>query len=223
MKTCRFSKDLADRIRRAGVVATLTIDDSNDAVPLAKALLEGGIDCLELTLRTKTALDAIRRIRAELPDVLVGAGTVLTPAQVSECVEAGTAFAVAPGMNRRVVEEARQAGLSFAPGVCTPSDIEQALEAGCTLLKFFPCEPSGGLPYLKSMAAPYMHLGVNFIPLGGIDAGNAEKYLKEAYIPALGGSWLAPRDVIHRKDWGTITRNAREATDIVKRLRGTNA
>lgn len=218
-----FADDLAARIRRAGVIATLTVDQPADAVPLARALVAGGVDCLELTLRTATALEAIRQIVSQVPEALVGVGTVLTPEQVDQCREAKAAFAVAPGMNRRVVDQARRVGLSFAPGICTPSEVEQALEAGCTLLKFFPCEPSGGLAYLKSLAAPYMHLGVKFIPLGGIDLANAERYLNESCIPALGGSWIAPRELVQRHDWATITHNARQVTELVRRVRGAAA
>ena len=175
---------------------------------------------MELTLRTPTAMDALRRIRATVPDMIVGAGTVLTPQQARECVAAGAAFAVAPGMNPRVVMEARQAGLPFAPGISTPSDIELALEQGCGLLKLFPAEPLGGISYLHSIAAPYVHLGVSFIPLGGVNTGNARQYLEEPSVRALGGSWLAPRELIQSRRWDVITENARQATDLVKRVRG---
>ncbi len=146
---------LHNRLHRAGVIAVLVIDDADDAVPLARALITGGVDCIELTLRTPIAIDAMKRIRVEVPEMFVGAGTVLTPEQVNEVKAAGAAFGVAPGMNPRVVAEARRIGLPFAPGICTPTDIELALEQDCRLLKFFPSEPSGGLAYLRSIAAPY--------------------------------------------------------------------
>jgi 2-dehydro-3-deoxyphosphogluconate aldolase/(4S)-4-hydroxy-2-oxoglutarate aldolase len=123
-------------------------------------------------------------------------------------------------MNPAVVREAARAGLPFAPGVCTPSEIELALELGCRVLKLFPAEPSGGLAYLRSIAAPYAHLGVRYIPLGGVTAANAESYLREPDVLALGGSWLAPRDLIRRQDWPAVTANAAEATAIVQRVRG---
>jgi 2-dehydro-3-deoxyphosphogluconate aldolase/(4S)-4-hydroxy-2-oxoglutarate aldolase len=214
-----FPEPLLSRTYRTGVLAVLVVDDPDDAVPLAKALLAGGVDCMELTLRTPTAMEALRRIRAEVPDMLAGVGTVLSPELVDEAVAAGAAFGVAPGMNPRVVAAARSAGLPFAPGVCTPTDIEIAVEAGCTLLKFFPAEPCGGLAYLRSVAAPFAHLGVRFIPLGGIGAQHAARYLAEPCIHALGGSWIAPREMIQRKEWAAITRNAREVADIVKRVR----
>lgn len=215
-----FPELLLTRIRRAAVMATLTIDDAKDAVPLARALSDGGVDCLELTLRTPAALEAVKHIREELPQVLVGVGTVLTPQQVQESMAAGAAFGVAPGMNPRVVAEARRAGLPFAPGICTPSDIEHALEADCTLMKFFPCEPCGGLPYLRSIYTPFAHRDVQFIPLGGIDLNNAERYLKESFIPAIGGSWIATRELVQQRNWAAITKNAREAMALVNRVRG---
>lgn len=214
---------LPTRLHRTGVIAVLVIDDAADAAPLARALMAGGIDCIELTLRTPAALDALKCIRAKVPEMLVGAGTVLTPEQAKKVKAAGAAFGVAPGMNPRVVAEARRAGLPFAPGVCTPTDIELAIEQGCRLLKFFPSEPMGGLAYLRSVAAPFLHLGIQFIPLGGMSAANAEAYLREPTVLALGGSWLAPRELIQRKDWNGITANAREATAIVKQVRGGGA
>lgn len=209
------------RLRRSGVLAVLAIEDADTAVPLAQALSEGGVDAIELTLRTDAAMEALRRIRAAKPEMLVGAGTVLTPEQANAVQAAGAAFGVAPGMNPRVVAEARRIGLPFAPGVCTPTDIELAVEQGCRLLKFFPSEPSGGLPYLRTIAAPFLHLGVRFIPLGGVSAANAETYLREPSVLALGGSWLAPADLIRSKDWKAITAHARAASAIVRNVRGT--
>ncbi|NBV86232.1 MAG: bifunctional 4-hydroxy-2-oxoglutarate aldolase/2-dehydro-3-deoxy-phosphogluconate aldolase [Verrucomicrobia bacterium] len=216
----RTFADIQARLERTRVIAVLVIDNPADAVPLAHALLDGGVDAIELTLRTDAALESLRRIHAEVPGILLGAGTVLTPQQVGEVKTAGAAFAVAPGMNPRVVAEARRVGLPFAPGVCTPTDIELAIEAGCRLLKLFPCEPVGGLQYLRSIAAPFAHLGIQFIPLGGVNKSNAESYLREPLVLALGGSWLAPRELIQRKDWNAVTANARELSEIVKRLNG---
>ena len=214
-----MTEQLSLHLRQTGVIAVLMIDRADDAAPLARALLAGGVDCIELTLRTDAALESLRRIRAEVPEMTVGVGTILTPKQVNEAKEAGASFGVAPGMNPRVVAEAKRIGLPFAPGVCTPTDIELALEAGCKLLKFFPSEPSGGLAYLRTISAPFMHLGVQFIPLGGVGPANAAQYLKEPSVMALGGSWLAPKDLIATGDWAAITKLAREASDIVKQVR----
>ena len=214
-----FPDEMAGRIERLGIVAVLIVDREEDAVPLARALMAGGVGALELTLRTDAALGALRAIRAAVPEMLAGVGTILTPAQVDQAAEAGAAFGVAPGVNRRVLEAAMARGLPFAPGVATPSDIEAALECGCRLLKFFPCEPSGGLPFLKAMAAPYLHLGVKFIPLGGINAKNMATYLADPLISALGGSWLAPRDAIRSGDWNAITNLASEAVATIQSAR----
>ncbi len=207
-----FPESLADRIRAAKIVAVVVIDEPSDAVPLGRALLAGGIDTIELTLRTPAAFDSLAAIRRECPDMLAGVGTVLTPDQVRSAVQGGAAFGVSPGLNPEVVRAAASTGLPFAPGITTPSDIETAVALGCRLLKFFPAEPSGGIPYLKSIAAPYAHLDLEYIPLGGLDAENFTRYLALENVPAVGGSWIAPRDLIRQRDWETITRNALEAT-----------
>ncbi|MEI6712276.1 MAG: bifunctional 4-hydroxy-2-oxoglutarate aldolase/2-dehydro-3-deoxy-phosphogluconate aldolase [Verrucomicrobiota bacterium] len=211
---------LHEALFKRGIIAVLIIDDAADAVPLARALLSGGITSIELTLRTPAAMDALRAIRTSVPEILVGAGTVLSPAQVNEVKNAGAAFGVSPGMNPRVVAEARNSGLPFAPGVCTPTDIELAVEQGCRLMKFFPCETSGGLPYLRNIAAPFTHLGVKFIPLGGVTQDTAETFLRDPLVHSIGGSWLAPKELIQRKDWHAITTLAHEASSIVHRVRG---
>jgi 2-dehydro-3-deoxyphosphogluconate aldolase/(4S)-4-hydroxy-2-oxoglutarate aldolase len=214
-----FREELKALLRDAGVIAVLVIDRLQDAVPLARALVAGGVRVMELTLRTDCALDALRAIREEVPEMTAGAGTVLTPGQVAAVSDAGAAFGVSPGLNPRVVTAAREAGLSFAPGVAVPSDVESALELGCRLLKLFPAEPMGGVAYLKSMAAPYEHLGVGFVPLGGINTGNLPSYLSEPLITAIGGSWIAPRDLIVQGDWSAIEQRAREARLLVDACR----
>jgi 2-dehydro-3-deoxyphosphogluconate aldolase/(4S)-4-hydroxy-2-oxoglutarate aldolase len=203
-----------ERLTAACVVAVLVIDRAEDAVPVAEALLSGGVTAIELTLRTPAALDALRQIRQALPEMLAGIGTVLTTDQVTQVIDAGGEFAVAPGMNPRVVEAALAAGLPFAPGICTPSDIERALEYDRRLLKFFPAEPSGGLAYLRAIAAPYAHLGLKYIPLGGLTISNMADYLREPVIGGIGGSWIAPRDVIRAGDWTRIAESAHRAIAI---------
>jgi 2-dehydro-3-deoxyphosphogluconate aldolase/(4S)-4-hydroxy-2-oxoglutarate aldolase len=210
-----------DRLKSACVVAVLVMDRAEDAVPVAEALLAGGITAIELTLRTPAALDALREIKRAVPEMLAGIGTVLTPDQVSAVIDCGGEFAVAPGMNRRVVEAALNAGLPFAPGICTPSDIESALEYDRRLLKFFPAEPSGGLAYLRSIAAPYAHLNLQYVPLGGLTVSNMADYLREPMIGGIGGSWIAPREVILAGDWARITQAAREAVEARDRVKMT--
>ncbi len=211
-----FTKELTNRIRKSGVIAVLVVDRVEDAVPLAHALLEGGIDSMELTMRTPAALGALKAIKEQVPEMLAGMGTILTPEQVVEVKEAGGSFGVAPGLNRRVVEKAQEAGLPFAPGIATPSDIETALEYDLRILKFFPAEPSGGIKYLQSINGPYAHLGLQYMPLGGLNAGNLSTYLESPMTLAVGGSWLAKKDVINSRDWPKITANAREARNIVE-------
>src|SRR4029453_629326 len=155
MTTPGASAVVLERFAALGIIPVIVIDDPDDAVPLARALSDGGLPCAEVTLRTPRAMEALRRITGELPDMLVGAGTVLSPAQAAEARAAGARFAVAPGFNASVVEHCQSVEFPVFPGVCTPTEIEMALGAGLTVLKFFPAEPIGGLPFLKAVAAPY--------------------------------------------------------------------
>lgn len=215
-----FSEMLTNKIEACGIIAVLVIDRAEDAVPLANALLAGGINVMELTLRTPEAIAALKEIRSKVPEMIAGVGTILSPGQVMEAKAAGAEFGVAPGMNQRVVAKAKTAGLPFAPGICTPSDIEHSLEYGCRLLKLFPTESCGGLKHLKSMSAPYMHLGLKFIPLGGLDQDNLASYIAEPSVAAVGGSWIAKREMINANDWAAITAAAAKATATVKNVRG---
>ena len=214
-----FDPELAAKVEKCGIIAVLVVDRAEDAAPLAHALLAGGVNVMELTLRTPAALDALRVIRKEVPEMIAGVGTILTPDQLKQAQDAGAAFGVAPGVNPRVLKAGREAGLPFAPGILTPSDVELALEHGCQLLKFFPAEPSGGLAYLKAMAAPYVHLGVRFVPLGGLNQKNMASYLSDPLVSALGGSWLAPRDLIKAGDWAQITKLAADAVQTISTTR----
>lgn len=219
----QFPQPLLRRIERSGVIAVLVVDDVARAVPLARALVAGGIEAMELTLRTPAAIDSLKAIRAEVPEMLAGAGTVLTVQQVTRVAEAGAVFAVAPGTNRRVVEAAHGHRLPFAPGVATPSELEAAIELGCREVKFFPAEASGGLDYLRSMGGPYRHLGIRFLPLGGINWMNLGSYLGDPQVVAVGGSWLATREQIAGQDWEAITQQARQAREITDRVRAETA
>jgi 2-dehydro-3-deoxyphosphogluconate aldolase/(4S)-4-hydroxy-2-oxoglutarate aldolase len=213
--TTSFSEPILEKIRQQKIIAVVVIDDAEDAVPLARALYEGGISAIELTLRTPSAFDSLHLILQHCPETMAGAGTVISTSQVAKAVEIGAAFAVAPGLNPDVVRAAKQARLPFAPGIATPTDIEAAYSLDCKLLKFFPAEPSGGIAYLNAIAGPYAHLGMEYIPLGGLDEKNFTRYLALKNVPAVGGSWIAPRDLIQKKDWATITANAQRAIQQV--------
>jgi 2-dehydro-3-deoxyphosphogluconate aldolase/(4S)-4-hydroxy-2-oxoglutarate aldolase len=206
------ANDVLTRLRDTRVVPVITIDDPDDAVPLARALADGGLGCVEITFRTPRAADALRRIVNEVPEVLVGAGTVLTPQQAQLARDAGAQFLVAPGFGPRVVDWALDHGMAIYPGVATPTEIEAALEKGLTTLKFFPAEQSGGLAFIKAIAAPYVD--VSFIPTGGINAANVATYLAFKRIIACGGSWMAPPDWIAAKQFDRIRDEARAAYEI---------
>jgi len=199
-----FPEELLSRLEKSRVVAGFSVDDAADAVPIAEALLAGGIDAIELTLRTDAGIEAVRRISEQVPGILLGVGTILRPDQVTAVKQAGAAFGVSPGLNVRVVQAARVHDLPFAPGICTPTDLEAAIEQECRVVKFFPAEASGGLSFLKSMAAPYRHLGIKYFPLGGINADNMIDYLREDIICAIGGSWIVKNDLVKAKDWDGI-------------------
>lgn len=208
-----LAADINDRLKRIRVLPVIVIDDTADAVPLARALSDGGLPAAEITLRTKAAAEALRRISGECPEVLAGAGTVLTPDQVDQAHEAGAMFVVAPGFSRRVVTRAREVGLPVYPGVCTPTEIEMALEAEVNVVKFFPAEPMGGVSYLKAIAAPYS--GVQFIPTGGITADTVTQYLAFERVIACGGSWMAPNERIRARDFGWIRDQAFKISSIL--------
>jgi len=204
--------DALARLRAVRLVPVITIDDPDDAVPLANALHDGGLPCAEITFRTPRAAEALRRITADAPEMFVGAGTVLTTAQAALATDAGAQFIVAPGFNPRVVDYCLDRGIPVYPGIATPTEIEAALEKGLTTLKFFPAEPMGGLVFLKAVAAPYVD--VNFMPTGGINAGNVASYLAFPRVVACGASWMAPPDWIAAKRFDRIRDEARRASDL---------
>lgn len=207
--------DTAETILTAEkLIAVLVVDDAAQAVPLANILLENGVRAMELTLRTEAAFPALEAIKREVPEMTAGVGTILTPAQVRQAKETGASFGVSPGLNRSVLAEAETSRLPFAPGVATPSEVEAALECGCRIMKFFPATPLGGIGYLRNMAAPYVHLGVRFIPLGGINEVNLAEWLAEPLVAAVGGSWIAPRDLIKSESWDEIGKRAAAAAAI---------
>ena len=204
---------MIERILAKRIVPVIVLDHVEQAEPLADALLAGGLDIMEITFRTAAAAASIERIARHRPEILVGAGTLLQPDQVVRAREAGAKFGLAPGFNPEVVAKAAKLGLPFSPGVMTPSEIEQALGVGCSLLKFFPAANAGGAKMLQALAGPYGHTGVHFIPTGGINAENMRDYLAVPVVAAIGGSWMVDRKLIQAGDWSTITRLTREALE----------
>ena len=200
---------ILEELGKIGIVPVIKIDDVEEAVPLVKALAAGGIPCAEITFRTAQGEQAIKRAAKEAPEVLVGAGTVLTTEQVDRAIDAGAKFIVSPGLNPKVVAYCLQKKIPVTPGCANPSDIEQAIEMGLDVVKFFPAEQAGGLEYIKAVSAPYPAL--KFMPTGGINAGNIAKYIAFEKILACGGSWMVSADLINSGDFEKITALSREA------------
>ena len=208
----RLNPRLAEELRSVAVVPVLTIDRVETAVPLARALAAGGLRILEVTLRTPIAVEGLRRIANEVPEAVVGAGTVMTPAQGQEAVAAGARFLVSPGITPRLIQAADIWRVPFLPGIATPSEAMALADLGYRVLKFFPAEPSGGTATLKALAAPLQ--GTLFCPTGGIDLEKARQYLTLPNVVTVGGSWVAPAPAIAAGDWDAITRLAREAAAL---------
>lgn len=209
-----------DRIAAIGVVPVIAIDSVDHALPLADALLDAGLPTAEITFRTEAAAAVLARLRDARPELLIGAGTLLSPAQVCEAVEAGAAYGLAPGFDPAVVDAAKDAGLPFIPGVMTPSDITLATARGCRLMKFFPSAAAGGPSMLKNISAPFAHLGLAFMPTGGVKLDNMGEWLALPEITAVGGTWIATARQMHDGDWAGIRNRARAAVERVKELRG---
>jgi len=202
------------------VVPVIAIDSVDAALPLADALIAGGLPVAEITFRTAAAAEVIARIAKDRPSLVLGAGTVLSAENVRRAKEAGAAFGVAPGLNPEVVKEAARVGLPFIPGVITPTEIEQALSLGVTLLKFFPSEAFGGLATIKALSAPYAHAGVRFMPTGGVTTANLALYLASEAVACVGGTWIASRDAIAQRKWDQVTASCRAAVETVRAARG---
>ncbi|WP_406167405.1 bifunctional 4-hydroxy-2-oxoglutarate aldolase/2-dehydro-3-deoxy-phosphogluconate aldolase [Streptomyces canus] len=196
----------------APVVPVVVIEDASDAVPLARALVAGGLPAIEVTLRTPVALDAIRAIAGEVPDAVVGAGTVITPDQVTQTVAAGARFLVSPGWTDVLLAAMQASGVPFLPGVSTTSEVVALLERGVTEMKFFPAEAAGGTAYLRSLAGPLPQ--ARFCPTGGIGPENAPEYLSLPNVGCVGGTWMLPADAIAARDWGRVEALAREAAEL---------
>jgi 2-dehydro-3-deoxyphosphogluconate aldolase/(4S)-4-hydroxy-2-oxoglutarate aldolase len=196
------------------VMPVMVINQLDQAVPLARALVEGGLKVLEITLRTPVALDAIRRIKAEVPGAIVGAGTIINIQTLHNAIEAGAEFIVSPGVTDSLLDAALASGVPILPGVITPSEVMRLMDRGITAMKFFPAEAAGGIPMLKSIGGPLPQ--VTFCPTGGVNPKNAVEYLALSNVACVGGSWMAPSDLVDAGDWAEITRRAAEAAALKK-------
>ncbi|MCL2838645.1 MAG: bifunctional 4-hydroxy-2-oxoglutarate aldolase/2-dehydro-3-deoxy-phosphogluconate aldolase [Oscillospiraceae bacterium] len=205
-------EQILTQIREIGIVPVIKIDDTADAVPLAQALIDGGLPCAEITFRTDAAEGSIKLISDKFPDMFIGAGTVLTTEQADRAIAAGAKFIVSPGFNSKVVKHCQSKNVPIFPGCITPTEIEMAIEHGLDTVKFFPAEQAGGLSMIKALAAPYTKM--TFIPTGGVDTGNLAKYLEFGKIIACGGSFMI------KPDLAEVTRLSKEAVKIVKEVRG---
>lgn len=209
--------DLVAQLGQLGVIPVVKIDRAPLARPMAEALLAGGLPCAEITFRTRAAEDALQQIASAHPEVVLGAGTVLTLDQARRAVAAGARYIVSPGFDRKVVEWCLAENIPVMPGVATPTEIQMALDCGVSLLKFFPAEALGGIPLLEAIAAPFPD--VRFVPTGGITADNLVEYLRRPMVHAVGGSWLVSAKLLNAEAFAEIARLARQAVDLVSGIR----
>jgi Entner-Doudoroff aldolase len=203
-----------EQVAKLKVVPVIAIESQDAAIPLADALIEGGLPIAEITFRTAAAAAVIQKMSDERPNLLVGAGTILTLDNLKAAIDSGATFGVAPGFNPKTVEAAQKMNFPFVPGVCTPSDVEAALSCGCKILKFFPAGAMGGLTMLKSLIAPYGHTGVQFMPTGGVSPANLSEYITTKGVIACGGTWIATKDDIAEGKWETIASRCREVAAV---------
>ena len=207
--------DIVKTLGDAKIIPVIVIENEAQAVPLAKALVKGGLPVLEVTFRTQAAAGAIAAIRREVPEAVVGAGTLLTPQMVKDAKAAGAVFGVAPGFDPVVVAEAKAQDLPFCPGIATASELSQALTAGCKMVKFFPAEAAGGVKMIKNLLGAFRFTGVKFMPTGGVKPTNVAEYLAVPEIICCGGTWIVPKDALAAGDYAAIERLASEAVAIV--------
>lgn len=208
------SNDVVNKLSQIKIVPVLVLNDLDSGLKMCELLAECGLPAAEITFRTAAAESIIREAAKRFPELYLGAGTILNTADLKRAFDAGAKFAVAPGFNPTVVKSAVENNFAFAPGVCTPSEIEQAMELGCRFLKFFPAEAAGGVTMLKSLIAPYKHMGVRFMPTGGVSTSNVENYLAVKEVVAVGGTWLGKADAIAAGDWDGIRKTILDAVAI---------
>ena len=205
-----------EKLSAIKIVPVLVLNDVDSGLKMCEVLAECGLPAAEITFRTTAAEAVIKAAASRFPELYLGAGTILNTRDLHRAFDAGAKFAVAPGFNPTIVKEAVANGFAFAPGVCTPSEAEQAMEFGCRFLKFFPAEASGGVNFLKSLIAPYKHLGVRFMPTGGVSTGNVAEYLKLKEVVAVGGTWLGKSSDIESGNWDAIKAAVSAAVELSK-------
>lgn len=205
-----------EKLSAIKIVPVLVLNDVDSGLKMCEVLAECGLPAAEITFRTTAAEAVIKAAASRFPELYLGAGTILNTRDLHRAFDAGAKFAVAPGFNPTIVKEAVANGFAFAPGVCTPSEAEQAMEFGCRFLKFFPAEASGGVNFLKSLIAPYKHLGVRFMPTGGVSTGNVAEYLKLKEVVAVGGTWLGKSSDIESGNWDAIKSAVSAAVELSK-------
>lgn len=205
-----------ERILRRRLLPPVVISSPGDAVRLANAFLGGGLDVMEITFRDPKAPECVTAIRNVVPEMMIGAGTLLSEESLVRAIEAGAQFGVTPGFNPSIIRAAKERNFFLIPGVATPGELEQAVELGAPLVKVFPIEPLGGIAYLKAISGPYLQTGVKLIPMGGIKMTDVPRYISLPIVGALGGSWMAPRDLIERGDWEAIARTSGELLVIAE-------
>lgn len=210
-------EEMLKRMQQTGIIPVVVLEEEEDALPLAKTLREAGMFCMEITFRTAAAFASIKAISDTYKDILVGAGTVLTTEQVDRAIEAGAKFIVSPGLNPKVVSYCIDKGIPIIPGCITPSEVEQALEFGLKVVKFFPAKQAGGLGMIKALASVYPQ--IRFMPTGGIDLKNAEEYLGNEKVLACGGSYMVKSEMIRNHDFTQITQLTKETVELVERIR----
>ena len=210
--------NVSERLAASAVVPVIVLDDAKDAVATARALLAGGVDVMEITFRTAAGADSIKAVAESCPDMLVGAGTVITLEQCKKAVECGAKFIVSPGFDEEVVRWCVENGVAVTPGCVTPTEIMAAMKLGLNVVKFFPAGVYGGLSAMKALSGPFG--GIKFIPTGGVDAKNLKEYLDAPFVHAVGGSWLCPKKEIAAGNFDAVTALCREASQIVKEVRG---
>lgn len=209
--------DIIETFGKAGVIPVIVVEDLEKAVPLARALVRGGLSVLEVTFRTACAAEAMARIRREVPEVTLAAGTVLTREQLEAAKAAGARACVAPGFDPEIVRAASEIGMPFCPGVATASELSQALRLGCRMVKFFPAESAGGVKYIKDLLGAFRWTHVRFMPTGGVKPSNLAEYLAVPEVACCGGTWIAPKEAVAAGDWAAVERLASEAAAMAKR------